>query len=89
LIKAAAVAAEAGGVGEAVAEGGGCWCRRLDDNNMTCCDQCDIWYHLNCIKERMGDEAMEVAGNGGEEKWYCNDCEIKRLVPPVGDRVAL
>jgi len=86
LIKAAAVAAEAGGVGAEGAaaeregrEGGGCWCRRLDDNLMTCCDHCDIWHHLNCIKDRMGVEATKAASDGGNKKWYCNDCELKKL----------
>jgi len=55
-------------------EGGSCWCRESDnDEMMTCCDNCDIWYHLNCIEEKMGVDAMNAAADEGGGKWYCKE----------------
>ena len=42
-----------------------CYCRmRYDGSKMICCDSCEEWYHLRCIKT----DSIDV------DKWFCDNC---------------
>ncbi|XP_058839467.1 uncharacterized protein LOC131694941 [Topomyia yanbarensis] len=52
-------------------EGAGCGtCRRLDYSRMVQCDDCDVWFHYECVN---------VEDSIRDRDWSCNGCIRKSL----------
>jgi len=49
-----------------------CICNRDDGKTMLCCDNCNIWYHLECLGFTK-DEAEMILKQGEDELWFHND----------------
>ncbi|XP_058443868.1 uncharacterized protein LOC131425755 [Malaya genurostris] len=52
-------------------EGASCGaCRRVDTSRMVQCDECDVWFHYDCV---------DVDDHIGDRDWSCNRCMRKSL----------
>ncbi len=56
-----------------------CICNRDDGKTMLCCDNCNIWYHLECLGFTK-EEADLILKQGEDELWFHDDqCKAQYL----------
>jgi len=53
-----------------------CLCHKAqDDRTMICCDECDVWFHHNCV--HLTASKVDELSNS-DKKWYCPSCQKQR-----------
>ena len=53
-------------------ESGLCVCGKDDGKTMYCCDNCQIWYHLECLGYGV-EELNQILAQGEDELWFHTD----------------
>jgi hypothetical protein len=52
-----------------------CFCKGITDGTMIQCDQCDVWFHVTCLK--MPPELISIYQKKKAQEFMCDFCLVK------------